>query len=187
MEVGATLSFAAGPARLRRAHTAGNPAPHFPVKGDAMTKTPDREHVSGTVLVEEIGAGLFRQRLYDGRHELVADEPQAAGGEDDGPSPYGLLLMSLGACTSMTLRLYARRKGLPLEKVAVRLSHDRHHVEDCADCEDKGAKIERIERVIELTGPLSEAQRTRLIEIAELCPVHKTLTGKLKIETRLEE
>jgi putative redox protein len=143
----------------------------------------DRTEPKG-VLVESVGDAPFRQRLSDGRHELAADEPQDAGGGDAGPSPYELLLMSLGACTSMTIRMYARRKGWPLEAVRVRLTHDRIHADDCRDCETKEGLIDRIDRAIEMTGPLSDEQLGRLLEIADKCPVHKTLTSEIKIVTR---
>ncbi len=133
----------------------------------------------------ENGQGPFGQTLLDGRHAIAADEPVAAGGQDAGPNPYELLLMSLGACTAMTLRLYANRKGLPLEHVVVRLRHAKVHAEDCADCETKPALIDRIERSIELVGPLDAAQRNRLLQIAEMCPVHRTLTGTIDIRTTL--
>ncbi len=139
------------------------------------------------VVVAENGDGLFGQAIRAGRHRLVADEPAALGGEDSGPSPYGLLLAALGACTSMTLRLYARRKQLPLERVAVRLHHERVHATDCANCDEKPARIDRIDRTLELTGDLDDAQRQRLLEIADRCPVHRTLTGEVRIETRLAE
>jgi len=139
----------------------------------------------GTVVVVENGKGLFGQDLLNGRHRLVADEPRAVGGEDAGPNPYELLLMSLGACTSMTLRLYARRKQLPLTRVAVRLRHSRIHAEDCADCETKVGFIDRIEREIVLEGSLNEDQRKRMIEIANMCPVHKALTSEISIVTQL--
>jgi putative redox protein len=139
----------------------------------------------GTVIVTDSGDGPLGQALLDGRHVLTADEPVAVGGRDGGPNPYELLLMSLGACTSMTLRLYANRKTWPLERVVVRLSHAKVHAEDCADCETRPAMIDRIERTIELVGALDETQRTRLLQIAELCPVHRTLTGKIDIRTTL--
>jgi len=139
----------------------------------------------GTVVVTETGAGLFQQHLLDGRHRLFADEPVAQGGDDTGPNPYELLMMSLGACTSMTLRLYARRKQWPLERVTVRLRHGRIHAEDCAECETKVGLIDRIELELELEGPLDEAQRARLLEIADKCPVHRTLTSEINIRTRL--
>jgi uncharacterized OsmC-like protein len=139
----------------------------------------------GTVVVMENGKGLFGQDLLNGRHRLVADEPRASGGDDAGPNPYELLLMSLGACTSMTLRLYARRKQLPLTRVAVRLRHSRIHAEDCANCETKTGFIDRIDREIVLEGPLDEDQRKRMMEIANMCPVHRTLTSEISIVTQL--
>jgi putative redox protein len=139
----------------------------------------------GTVIVTNSGAGGLEQALLDGRHALLADEPVAAGGADSGPSPYELLLMALGACTSMTLRLYAEHKQLPLEHVLVRLRHRRNHVEDSRDCAEKGVMLDQIDRTIELVGPLDAAQRQRLLEIAERCPVHRTLSQRVVIETRL--
>jgi putative redox protein len=139
----------------------------------------------GTVVVAERGDGAFTQVMLDGRHVLLADEPKEAGGDDRGPSPYRLLLMALGACTSMTLRLYATRKGWPVERITVRLRHFRDYASDCKECEAKDARIERIERLIELSGPLDEAQRQRLLEIAEKCPVHRTLESQVRIDSRL--
>ena len=138
----------------------------------------------GTVVVAESGQGRFGQWLLDGRHRLTADEPLAAGGEDAGPGPYELLLMSLGACTAMTLRLYAERKGWPLARVIVRLRHARIHAEDCAKCDTAPALLDRIERTIELEGTLDATQRARLMEIADKCPVHRTLTSNIVIATR---
>src|SRR6201997_2699158 len=112
----------------------------------------------GTVLVAENGQGLFGQDLLDGRHALIADEPVSAGGRDAGPGPYELLLMSLGACTSMTLRMYAELKGLPLRKVRVRLGHRKIHAQDCADCDTREGRLDEITREITLEGELSEAQ-----------------------------
>jgi putative redox protein len=139
----------------------------------------------GTVVVTDTGEGPFGQALLDGRHILKADEPAVVGGKDAGPNPYELLLMSLGACTSMTLRLYATRKALPLEHVVVRLRHSKVHAEDCANCENKAAMIDRIDRAIELVGALDAAQRTRLLQIADMCPVHRTLSAKIDIRTTL--
>jgi putative redox protein len=139
----------------------------------------------GTVLVTESGDGRLKQYLLDGRHRLIADEPRSVGGDDAGPNPYELLLMSLGACTSMTLRLFARRKQWPLDRVVVRLRHARIHAEDCASCETKTGLIDRIEREIELQGALDAAQRARLMEIADMCPVHRTLTSEINIVSRL--
>jgi putative redox protein len=121
-----------------------------------------------------------------GRYRFLADEPVKAGGLDSGPGPYDLLLAGLGACTAMTLRLYAERKALPLEQVTVALSHAKIHAEDCETCETKegkGAMIDRIERAITFTGKLDDDQRKRLLEIADKCPVHRTLTSEVDIRT----
>ncbi len=147
-------------------------------------ETDDKEIVPGEVWVEETGRGLIN-RILTHKHELYADEPESIGGQDMAPDPYALLLSALGACTSMTLRLYAQRKQLPLKQVRVRLRHSKRHVEDCAECDDKHAMLDHIERSIELTGELTEAQRARLLEIANKCPVHKTLTSKIKIDSKL--
>ena len=130
-------------------------------------------------------ANGFAQQISVGRHQLLADEPAALGGTDAGPDPYGLLVAALGACTSMTISLYARRKQWPLESVTVRLRHSKVHAADCTDCETKEGMVDRIEREVELRGLLSEVQRTRLIEIANRCPVHRTLTSGIDIRTRL--
>jgi uncharacterized OsmC-like protein len=141
----------------------------------------------GEVLVAETGQGRFQQVIRVGRHELRADEPTSFGGDDTGPGPYDYLLASLGACTSMTVRVYAERKGLPLERVAVRLSHHKIHAQDCEDCETKEGKLDEIMRIVELSGALDDSQRQRLLEIADKCPVHRTLTSEIKIRTRLAE
>ena len=138
---------------------------------------------AGEVVVTS-GEG-FVQEIVARRHRLVADEPVEVGGTDAGPNPYDLLLGALGACTSMTLRLYANHKKLPLEGVRVRLRHAKVHAEDCAHCESKTGKIDRIEREIEVLGPLSEEQRLRLLEIADKCPVHRTLESEIDIVNRL--
>ncbi len=140
----------------------------------------------GEVVVRESGAGRFGQHVLAGPHRMTADEPPSVGGEDGGPTPYGLLLASLGACTSMTLRMYADRKKLPLERVTVRLRHEKIHAKDCEECETRVGKIDRIERSIRLEGDLDAAQRQRLAEIADRCPVHRTLHGEVRIETELE-
>jgi putative redox protein len=129
--------------------------------------------------------GFLTQEITAGNHTLVADEPREAGGTDAGPDPYSLLLGALGACTSMTLQLYARRKGWPLEKVEVRLVHSRIHAQDCLDCKSAQGYVSRIERHISLTGPLSDEQKARLLEIAQHCPVHKTLTSEISIKDYL--
>jgi uncharacterized OsmC-like protein len=127
----------------------------------------------------------FVQSIRVAGHALTADEPVSAGGGDTGPNPYDLLISALGACTSMTVSLYARRKGWPLEAVTVRLHHAKVHASDCAECETKDGMIDRINRDIELHGDLSAEQRSRLLEIANKCPVHKTLTSEIDIQTRL--
>jgi putative redox protein len=127
----------------------------------------------------------FAQEITLGRHRLTADEPAGVGGGDTGPDPYGLLLASLGSCTSMTIALYARRKQWPLEAVTVRLRHSKIHAADCAECETREGRIDRIEREVELAGALSDEQRGRLLEIADRCPVHRTLSSEVDIRTRL--
>lgn len=133
----------------------------------------------GSVMVRS-ESGL-RQEVTAGRHTLVADEPQAAGGTDTGPDPYALLLAALGTCTAMTLRLYAGRKKWPLGEIRVELSHSRDYAEDCAGCDHPGTQVERITRTIVLSGPLDAEQVARLAEIARRCPVHKTLTGGVQV------
>ena len=133
----------------------------------------------------ETGERGFATYVTAAGHAFKADEPLAAGGTDSGPGPYDLLLAALGACTGMTLRLYADRKGWPLERIEVKLRHDRIHAEDCADCETRVGRVDRIEREIALHGPLADAQRAQLLEIADKCPVHRTLTSEIRIETRL--
>jgi putative redox protein len=139
----------------------------------------------GTVVVASTGAGTFDQIMLDGRHSLRADEPVSAGGADAGPGPYELLLMSLGSCTSMTVHMYATRKQWPLEQVIVQLRHQRRHAEDCADCEKPDALLDHIDRAITFVGVLDDAQRARLLEIADHCPVHRTLTSKIIVNTAL--
>ena len=136
-----------------------------------------------TLIVRGDATGLA-QEIETGRHRLVADEPVEAGGTDTGPSPYELLLAALGACTSMTLSMYARRKQWPLERVTVRLRHDKIHAKDCAECETKEGMLDQIEVAIGLEGPLDADQRKRIREIADKCPVHRTLTSEIRIVTR---
>jgi len=140
----------------------------------------------GVVLVEDGEVGPFAETVRSGTHVLPADEPAANGGNDTGPDPYAYLLAALGACTAMTLRMYARQKRWPLQKVRVVLKHDKVYASDCATCETKEGKVDRIERWIELDGPLSDEQQKRLLEIADRCPVHRTLTSEIAITTRLE-
>jgi putative redox protein len=127
----------------------------------------------------------FTQEILAGAHPLTADEPESAGGTDAGPTPYEFLLAALGACTSMTVAMYARRKAWPLIGTTVRLRHSKVHAQDCADCETKPAVLDRIERDIQFHGGLSSEQRDKLLAIADRCPVHRTLTSKIEIQTRL--
>ncbi|BBZ45716.1 OsmC family protein [Mycobacterium parmense] len=138
----------------------------------------------GTVTVTEAGTGTYAQQITAGPHRLAADEPRPIG-DDTGPTPYDLLLAALGACTSMTLRMYADRKGWPLERVRVTLRHTRIHAKDCAECETRSGWIDHIDRDIELAGRLDEMQRQRLLLIADRCPVHQTLTSEVRVATSL--
>ncbi len=126
----------------------------------------------------------FTQEVIVGPHRLVADEPKDMGGNDEGPTPYDLLLAGLGSCTSITVTMYAQRKGWPLQGVGTRLRHSRIHAEDCAECETKEGKLDQIELDIKFHGPLSNEQRSKLLEIAKKCPVHRTLTTENVIKTR---
>jgi putative redox protein len=148
---------------------------------------PDAIAERGGVSVGETREGKFTQTISVGPHRLRADEPAAQGGTDTGPSPYDLLLAALGACTSMTLRLYADQKQWPLERVVVKLKHDKIHAADCAECETRDGRVDRIDREIEISGPLDAAQRQRLLEIANRCPVHRTLHSEVVIPTRLAD
>src|ERR1700759_942355 len=137
-----------------------------------------------TVVVTEYGSGGYTQHMVAGRHLLVSDEPSPIG-RDEGPTPYDLVLAGLGACTSMTVRMYADRKGWPLERVRVTLRHARIHAKDCADCETTKGWIDHIDRDVELAGDLDDTQRQRLLAIAERCPVHQTLTSEVDVATSL--
>ena len=127
----------------------------------------------------------FFQEIVAGKHQLRADEPVGYGGKDAAPGPYDYLLTALGVCTSMTVGLYARRKKIPLENITVSLRHSRIHAKDCEDCETKAGMLDRIDAQIELTGPLTPEQHSRLLEVANKCPVHRTL--KSEIDIRLQE
>jgi putative redox protein len=135
------------------------------------------------VVVQETRDGKLQQQITIGPHRMLADEPASVGGEDTGPNPYEFLLSGLGACTSMTMRMYADRKALPLDRVTVTLSHRKIHATDCADCETKVGMLDHIERVIAIEGDLNDEQRQRLMEIADKCPVHRTLTSEVHITT----
>jgi putative redox protein len=151
---------------------------------DAPKEAEPAETVPG-VRVAEAGEGRFAQLVQAGRHRLRADEPVAVGGDDSGPGPYDLLLAALGACTSMTVRMYAEQKKWPLRRVSVELKHDKVHAADCAECETREGKLDKIERVLTLEGELDDAQRQRLLEIANKCPVHRTLHSEVWVPTRL--
>lgn len=148
-----------------------DPTPASPVDSD------------GEVVVTDAGTGKYAQRITSGRHLLIADEPVSIGGTGSGPNPYELLLAALGACTSITLRMYADRKGLPLHRTTVHLRHDRVHAKDCEQTEQKSGMLSRIRREIDMEGPLNDQDRQRLVEIANHCPVHRTLSSEIAFET----
>ena len=150
---------------------------------DQPETVPDAKVEAGLVLVRETHGGKFQQEILTGPHHLLADEPVKVGGLGSGPGPYDFLLAGLGACTSMTIRLYADFKKLPLENVSVRLSHGKIHARDCETCDSKVSTLDHIDRAITLEGPLDDEQRKRLMEIADKCPVHKALQSKIDIST----
>lgn len=152
----------------------------------SLTEIPPQQP-HGSVVVHEAGTGRYYQHVRMGVHLADADEPEDVGGQDRGPNPYEFLLAALGTCTSMTLRMYAEMKKLPLERVAVRLVHSKIHAQDCAECETREGKVDQIEREITLEGPLSDEQRARLLEIANKCPVHRTLTSEIRVVSRLAD
>jgi len=158
-------------------------APRYVAEDTAGTDT-EADHDAVVVHEAAEGEGLANVVHAEG-HRLPADEPKEMGGTETGPSPYGYLLGGLGACTSMTLRMYAQRKSLPLDKVSVRLSHSRIHARDCADCETSSGYVDVLQRRIALSGDLSAEQRERLLEIADKCPVHRTLTGEIRVYSEL--
>lgn len=138
----------------------------------------------GHVLVSEQNK-TFSQKIYTEYHQLMADEPLSVGGSNLGPGPYELLLASLGSCTSMTLRMYANRKNISLDNIEIALKHHRIHAEDCSDCESKTGFIDKIEKSIKLEGDLTDKQRQRMLEIADMCPVHRTLHNEIQVKSRL--
>lgn len=151
----------------------------------AMDNASETGEVPRKVVVRETrAAGKFQNTVSIGPHHLLADEPAAAGGEDSGPGPYDFVLAGLGACKSMTMRLYADRKSFPLERATVTLSHGKIYAKDCAECETKEGMLDQIEVAIGLEGPLDADQRKRILEIADKCPVHRTLTSEIRIVTR---
>jgi uncharacterized OsmC-like protein len=143
------------------------------------------QHAEGVVIVRGDASG-FAQDVIAGSHRFSSDEPSSKEGTDTGPTPYDLLLAALGSCTSMTIAMYARRKNWPLERVTVRLRHSRVHAEDCAACDEGEPRLTLIERDIDLVGALDDDKRARLLEIANRCPVHRTLTSRIEIRTRLD-
>ena len=138
---------------------------------------------AGETATARTGTDGLRTDIRVGSHRLIADEPLSAGGTDLGPSPYGLLSSALASCTAMTLQMYAEFKKLDLESVTVSVTHNRIHARDCEDCETTSGRIDEFHRVISLAGELTEAQRQRMLEIADKCPVHRTLTGETRIRT----
>jgi uncharacterized OsmC-like protein len=150
-----------------------------------MAHTDGEKKLEGTVIVRGEGHG-FAQTIIAGEHRYLSDEPPSAGGTDLGPSPYDLLLSALGACTSMTMAMYARRKQWPLDRVTIHLRHSRVHADDCVSCESGDVALTVIDRDIAIEGSLDQAQRARLLEIANRCPVHRTLTSTtITVRTRL--
>lgn len=150
----------------------------------AQPATPSTE-APRHVVVRETRASKFQQTVTTGPHRMIADEPIAVGGQDSGPGPYDLLLAGLGACTSMTMRMYADRKSLPLDRVTVTLTHSKIHANDCAECETRDGMLDQIDRVISIEGStLDTEQRQRLMEIADKCPVHRTLKSEIRIVTK---
>ncbi len=139
--------------------------------------------MGASVIVRSVPGAKFTQEVVAGRHRMAADEPAEAGGADQGPGPYEWLLGALGACKSMTVRMYAERKGWPLREVEVRLSHAHIHAKDCSDCETREGHLDEIRAEVRLVGELDSSQRARLLEIAGRCPVHRTLVSEIKIRT----
>ncbi len=155
----------------------------FDVNHEASSGTAPKIE-SGHVLVTEQNK-KFTRKIYTEDHQLIADEPLSANGSNLGPNPYELLLAALGACTSMTMRMYATRKNLNLDNIEVTMKHDHIHAEDCSDCDSKTGLVDKIEKTIKLEGNLTDAERQRLLEIADMCPVHKTLHNEIQIKTQL--
>ncbi len=151
---------------------------------DAPADSKQPAPASGTMIVSETGIGKFQNLVRTGQHVFLADEPVSFGGDDTGPNPYDFVLAGLGSCTAMTLRMYAGRKKWPLDQVSVSLSHAKEHADDCVDCDPK-SRIDVFDRTITILGDLDETQRQRLLEIADKCPVHRTLEANAHIRTHL--
>lgn len=134
-----------------------------------------------------LGDENYKTVMTAGNHELVADEPENAGGGDIGPSPYDYLLMALGSCSVITMKMYADRKEWPVEDIYIEMRHSKAHAEDCVDCDDPAAKIDKIEKEIIVKGDLSQEQLDRLLEISKKCPVHKTLLSDIEILSSVEK
>jgi putative redox protein len=146
-------------------------------------REPDTSGTPAPVVVADSGGGAFTQQIRAGRHTLIADEPVSVGGDDLGPTPYDLLLAALGACTSMTVRMYAQRKNWPLRSTTVTLTHSKIHAADCQACETTSGRLDHILRQVHFDGDLDTDQRARLLEIADKCPVHRTLHSEVVVET----
>ena len=159
-----------------------------PVEQEASGQTAKGPVAEGNVLVTESGEGKFQQHVVSGRHRLFADEPASYGGDDTGPSPYDFLNIALGACTSMTMRMYAERKGYDVDKISVEVAHDKVHAKDCEDCgEGREGRVDRFERTLEISGNLDAEAREKLVAIADKCPVHRTLEQSSAIVTRVKD
>ncbi|HHB83039.1 MAG TPA: OsmC family protein [Devosia sp.] len=156
--------------------------------GDAEAALAAPESVEGSVVVAETGTGKYTNYVVTGSgHVFNADEPISVGGDDSGPTPYDLLLAALGSCKSMTMRMYAARKGFDLARAEVRLTHDKIHAKDCEECETQSGKVDLISTEISISGELSEEERQRIFEIAERCPVHRTITSEVIIRAQLKD
>jgi len=155
--------------------------------GRKMEELPGGKSKEGTVVVTESPGFKFRQVMAAGPHSLIADEPKRVGGADSGPTPYDFLLAGLGACTSMTIRMYAERKGISLDNIKMVLTHEKIHASDCDACETPSSKIDKITRNIDLSGSITPEQKRSILAIADQCPVHRTLHAEIQIETHLKE
>lgn len=153
--------------------------------GDRYIETTDTVQLrtNHQVLVHSDPEAKYTLDIQAGKHLFKADEPESIGGNDFGPTPYDLLLASLGACTAITMRMYANRKGWPVEDIEIHLNHNKEHLQDCEDCDSASAKIDVIERSIKINGDLDEKQRKRMMQIADKCPVHKTLHNEIRVDS----